>query len=84
MNIAAIRSYVENHTATPANEPITDVEIVAVNEWCREWCLDVVDDFDDYVNTERGTDYVYFARVNVEGGLDFILADVRRMASELS
>jgi hypothetical protein len=69
-------------------ENVTDAEALAVIQWCQEWYEDSIEIFVDAVTEEyagpatislpallRGCDK------HIEGGIAFVLADVRRCAS---
>ncbi len=66
------------------DETVTESEAIAVIEWCRTWLADTYP-ADDAVNHSDG-EYVTVAEVFrlcdglIDGGLLFVLSDVRRMA----
>lgn len=78
----AEREYLHNHT-DPQVHPITRDETAAVVTWCREWAADCVwsdvttRDFDNM----SGLAILVSSNTRIVGGLAFVLADIRRLAT---
>ena len=57
---------------------VSETEATAVVAWCRDWCAD---SFEDYGDDATDLGVVVAAEQDCDGGLAFVLADVRRVAS---
>lgn len=71
-----------NVLATLAHDhTVTDAETTSVIEWCREWARDT---FEDFEACEHWNDGAILRRCHllIDGGLAFVLADVRRMDAD--